>query len=418
MSVERVIETDVVVAGGGPAGMVLALMLSARGIRTVLLEQHPDFEREYRGEVLMPRFVQMMKQLGLFEFLETYPHLKLQGFEFFIGAKRITTIRVDQISPEAPFILWMPQTVMLNALHEKAKHFGAFQILFNAHASGLIREQGKVTGLLATVDHESTRILSKLVVGADGRSSTVRAQGGFDFEYLDHDFDILWFTIPKPAGYDDSVRAFITKKHNCLALPKLPHHLQCGILLRAGEYAEYRKKGIDFLKKDIHDTHPLFAEFADGLKDFSPFSLLAAKAERVRDWAQEGLLLVGDAAHTCSPAGAIGVSVAVATAIVAADIIHRGFQAGDLSKKTLDGVQKVRYAEVKEIQNIQNQAAHIVGRFSFLGRVWTALIAGLAAKTGLFVKFQRRLMVMREPLPIADDWRMALEKGKPTPTSR
>src|SRR5689334_159539 len=122
----KTLETDIVIAGGGPAGMMLALMLSARGIPTLVLEQHKDFEREYRGEVLMPRFTQMMKQLGLFSWLETYPHLKLQGFGFFLGEKKLVTLRADELSPEAPFMLWMPQTVMLNALHERCKTYSAF----------------------------------------------------------------------------------------------------------------------------------------------------------------------------------------------------------------------------------------------------------------------------------------------------
>lgn len=399
---------DVVVAGGGPAGMVAALLLAARGVRVTVLESHADFAREYRGEVLMPRFVQMMMRLGLFSHLEKYPHLKLEGFELFAGARRLTTLRAGRLSAEAPFMLWMPQAVMLNALLDKARAFPSFRILFNARVDDLVSEGGRVAGVLATVDGEKTRFDARLVVAADGRASLLRARGGFDFEYRDHDLDILWFTIPKPEGYGNTVRAFVTARHNCLALPKLPEHLQCGILLRAGEYAEYRKKGIAFLKKDLAGTHPLFRGFAESLEDFGPFSLLAAKAERVRDWAKEGLLLIGDAAHTCSPAGAVGVSVAVATAIVAADVVAEGFRTGDLSKKTLDRVQAARVRDVREIQAIQARATGVVGTFTPLGRLWTLAAAFLAARTGLFLHVQRRLMVMDAPLPVAADWNEAL----------
>ena len=97
-------EVEVCVAGAGPAGMILALLLAARGTRVLVLERHADFEREYRGEVLMPRFIQMMRQIGLFDFLLQSPHLKLDGFEMYIRRRLAAKIRVAEIAPEAPTI--------------------------------------------------------------------------------------------------------------------------------------------------------------------------------------------------------------------------------------------------------------------------------------------------------------------------
>jgi 2-polyprenyl-6-methoxyphenol hydroxylase-like FAD-dependent oxidoreductase len=194
-----------------------------------------------------------------------------------------------------------------------------FDLWFVSPVTELLRENGRVVGVHASRQGEAINVRAKVTVGADGRTSMVRKKGEFEPEYEDHDFDLLWFTIPKPDGWDNTVRAFISKNHNYLTLPKYPHHIQVGILMKTGEFPEYRKKGIEALRKELLEAHPILKDFAMSLKDFSPFVVLAAVAERMKEWAKDGVILIGDSAHTCSPAGAIGVSVAVGTSIVAAD---------------------------------------------------------------------------------------------------
>lgn len=380
--------------------MILALLLAYRGVRVTVLERGADFEREYRGEVLMPRFIQMARQIGLWDSLEKSPHLKLQGFELYLKQKHVATIGVSEISPAAPFILWMPQTIMLNALHALAVQKPHFSMYFNAHAEGLIEESGVVRGVKAFIAEEPAEIRARVTVGADGRTSVIRKKAALEYEYEEHHFDLIWFTIEKPAGYEDLVRAFISEKHNYLLLPKYPHHIQCGILVRRGEYARYRKEGIGALKKELMDASPILRAFAENLKDFEPFTILAAQANRLKDWAKDGLVMVGDAAHTCSPAGAIGVSVAAGTAIVAADVIEECLVKKDVSKDALSKIQRLRQEEVRMIQGIQARAARLVVPSGFWGKIVTAVAAVLLAKTGILRRTQRRLMVASKPLPI------------------
>jgi len=393
-------EVDVCIAGAGPAGMILGLLLSAQGARVLVLERHGNFEREYRGEVLMPRFMQMMRQIGLFDVLLQHPHLKLDGFKLYIRRRLAATIRVPELAKEAPFILWMPQPVMLNALHEQANASPTFALWFNAAVEEPLTDGPRVIGLRATVSGKPVRIGAKVSVGAEGRASVLRRRGGFELAFEDHDFDIIWFTIPKPEGYDNTVRAFLSANHNYLILPKYPHHIQCGLLIETGGYARYLTAGIGSLKRELLDAHPMFRAFAQGLTDFSPFNVLVARADRVKEWAKDGLLLVGDAAHTCSPAGAIGVSVAVGTAIVAADVIDDCLRTGDVSRRALGRVQALREPEVIEIQRIQRGFSGLVAAKHPLMKALLAAGVFLAANTGIFRRLQRKLMVMERPLPI------------------
>jgi 2-polyprenyl-6-methoxyphenol hydroxylase-like FAD-dependent oxidoreductase len=391
-------KTDVAIVGGGPAGMLLGLLLSQHGVKTLVLERHADFAREYRGEVLMPRFMQMMKEIGLFDTLLKYPHLKLNGFEFYVGGRHVTSIDISKLAPESPFILWMPQPVMLNALYQKAKESAAFDLWFQADALDLTEENHQTTGLVVKTKDRTLQVGAKVIVGADGRNSLIRRKGGFDLAYEDHDFDILWFTISKPEGFENNVRGFISLRHNYLILPKLPHHLQCGIMIEKNSYAKIKNAGIADLKKELLAAHPVFKDFATHLEDFHAFTLLPAKADRVREWAKDGLLLIGDAAHTCSPAGAIGVSVAVGTAIVASDVILKCVKAGNFSKSALSEVQKRREPDVKEIQSIQNRAAALVKPQPLLLKLLALIAIILLAKTPIFRRTQRRLLLMNKPL--------------------
>ncbi len=396
------IQKDVCIAGAGPAGMILGLLLAKQGLNVLVLEHHKDFSREYRGEVLMPRFTQMMRQIGLFDYLEKFPHLKLTDLEGFNNGRSFFKIGFSQIAPEAPFALWMPQTVLLEALHEKAKLFPNFELWFDARAEDTIEENGKCTGVTVTRGGEKMEVQAKVTVGADGRFSVIRKRGGFELADEDHKFDLIWFTLEKPADYNDKVQFHLSDACNYLILPKYPKHIQCGLVVEKGGYAKYAKQGIDSLRRILLNSNPMFHAFAESLKDFSPFSVLQAKIEFVKEWAKDGVALVGDSAHTCSPAGAVGVSVATATAIVAAEVIGNCFKKNDFSKAALGEIQKLREREVLHIQSRQKAFSGLLfTRTSGRRREIFLFAASLIARSGLLKEVQRDLFVMKEPLPVS-----------------
>jgi len=397
---EKIYRVDVCIVGAGPAGMILALLLAHQGIKVLVLESHHDFEREYRGEVLMPRFIQMMRQIGLLSYLEKYPHLKLKNFEFHYKDKILANLDFSGICPEAPCALWMPQTVMLKALHEKAATYPNFQLLFGVTVRDVIQEEGKIVGVMGARRAEQIEVRARVTVGSDGRVSAVRKAAEFKMEYEDYDFDVVWFTVKRHEHFENTVRAFFTPRRTYLVLPKYPDLFQCGILVGKGEFPMMREQGIAAMQDELLSAHPVLHDFARQLTDFEPFSVLQARVSYVQKWAKEGCLLIGDAAHTCSPAGAVGVSVAAATAIVAADVMIKGFKRGDLSLATLSKVQMLRGSDVQRIQ--ATQGAFTTAAFLKYPRLRPlALLSILTlARTGIMPKFFRRIAVMDQPLPI------------------
>jgi 2-polyprenyl-6-methoxyphenol hydroxylase-like FAD-dependent oxidoreductase len=274
---------------------------------------------------------------------------------------------------------------------------------FHAAAKSLLRENGRTTGVVVDKDGEEIQVKAQVTVGTDGRYSVLRRLGEFELEYEDYHFDIIWFVIPKSPGYDNQVRAFLSPGRNYLIAPKYPESIQCGLIVPTGEYARLRKEGVASIQKLIFEGHSLLHPFAQSLKDFSPFSVLQVRLDLIKDWAQDGLLLVGDSAHTCSPAGAIGVAVACATAIVAADVLHACFADSDFSAGALHRVQELCEAEVRKIHRIQKAFSRtLLTESKFLRRLLPWILPGIA-KLSLLPKIQRELVVLQTPLPISSD---------------
>ena len=379
--------------------MLLGLLLARRGIQTLVLERHDDFEREYRGEVLMPRFTQALRQVGLFEFLDGYPHTKLSRGELIYRNRVLATFDFAKLCPEAPFAIWMPQPTMLNALHDRAGTFPSFDLWFGASAEELVGDNDATTGVMVRRHGDKNHVRARITVGADGRTSRIRRLGEFEMEYEHHDFDVLWFSFPRPPERDDAVRFFLSNRQVFLVLPKHPDLIQVGMIVPKGEFSRYRDRGIESMREDLLLGPPIAHPFAEQLADFKPFFPLQARIALIKRWARDGLLLIGDAAHTCSPAGAVGVSVAIATAIVASDIIAEALGADDVSATRLDRVQELRIEDVRTIHRLQQR---LTSNFlpTGLRRHLLPILLPLFSRLGLVGRLQRRLLVAQEPLPI------------------
>lgn len=386
-------QTDICIVGGGPAGMILGLLLAQKGIDVTVLESHKDFEREYRGEVLMPRFIKAVTAAGIFDIIAREHHLKLNAIELFFKSHLLAGAVFAKICPEIPYAIWMPQPILLNALYKETRKYPNFKMRFSTIVRDLLSKDGTITGVVAEQQGEKVEISAKITVGADGRSSIVRKTGDFKLRYDFYNFDVVWFTIKHPKDYDQTVRAFFSPHHNYLILPKYPDAIQCGLFVPPGGFTKIRQDGVEKLRQELLSGHSLLHPFARTLEDFKPFHVLQARIDFVDEWARDGCVLIGDAAHTCSPAGAIGVAVATQTAIAAVPVLLDALQRKDYSAKSLGRIQAVREKDVISVHRIQAGFTNLVfSRFPGSKPLIMAVIF-LIGRLGFFVRLQRKLAV-------------------------
>jgi len=393
------------IVGGGPAGLMLGLLLAKRGADVLVLEGHETFDREFRGEVLQPSTSHLLDELGLLEYVLAEPHSLLEAGKVRLRGREVGEFSFKKISPEYPYAIWMPQPIFLAALLRKAEPFPSFKCWMGARVTKLIEEDGCVVGVRGLRHgNEPFEVRAEVVVGADGRYSGIAKLGGFTAEYERHDFDIVWFTIEQPPGWSSTLYVSLGQKVRGLMLPKYPHHIQAGIVLPAGGWRQWRNDGVAAVAERVRQFDPIFGGFADSLKDFTPFFPLEGLIRLVDDWARDGLLLIGDAAHTMSPAGAIGVNVALATAAVAAQELYPRLGRGPIPRTDLQRVQRLREADVRTLHRMQIQAQRVLLGQEKRNPVLNWLmpkVMPLVLQSPIMPRIQRRIFV-GAPLPPLD----------------
>ncbi|MGH6726113.1 MAG: FAD-dependent oxidoreductase [Pseudolabrys sp.] len=346
------IKTTCCIAGGGPAGMMLGFLLARAGVRTTILEKHGDFLRDFRGDTVHPSTLEMMHELGLLEEFLKLPHSEVDHISMQIGADTVN-IALIGLPTVCKYIAFMPQWDFLNFLAAHGKKYPAFDLRMRAEATDLIEEGGRVVGLRAMTDDGELEIRADLVVGCDGRHSTVRERAGFKSDDLGAPMDVMWFRIPRKDSDGEMVAGHIERGRMMIMLDR-GDNWQCAYVIPKGSIDKVKARGLDAFRATVSemalfDVHGRLGAIAiwDDVK------LLTVTVDILRRWYKPGLICIGDAAHAMSPIGGVGINLAVQDAVAAANILAEPLRRGAVTEETLKAIQRRREFPTRVTQRIQ-----------------------------------------------------------------
>ena len=346
------IETQCCVVGGGPAGMMLGYLLARAGVQTAVLEKHKDFLRDFRGDTVHPSTTQIMRDLGLLEDFLKLPHQKVYRVGGVFGGKEITIADLSGLRTPCPYVAFMPQWDFLNFLAAKGKALPALRVIMEADVTGLLREGGRIAGLRASTPDGPLEVRAALVVGADGRHSTVRANAGLIVEDLGAEIDVFWFRIGRREAVMEGVAMHARQGRFVITIDR-GDYFQCAYVLNKGGADEVRARGLEAFRADVATAVPEFAGRIGDVSGWDDVKLLSVSMDRLRKWSAPGLLCIGDAAHTMSPVGGVGINLAVQDAVAAANLLAAKLRSGTLTDADLTKVQARREWPARVVQAFQ-----------------------------------------------------------------
>lgn len=355
------ISTQCCIAGGGPAGLMLGLLLARAGVDTVVLEKHGDFFRDFRGDTIHPSTIDLIDQLALRERFDAIHQSHIHTLDIVVNGNRITPVDFSHLHGNNDYIALMPQWDFLSLIAEEGAKYPEFHLLMNTEATGILREHGHVTGVTAMTPDGTVDIAAKLTVAADGRDSAVRdAAEMIPVEY-GVAVDILWFRLPRTKVDPPDTLAYLDAESMLITIPREGYY-QAGMLIPKGEFPSIQGEGIPEFRERIIRAAPFLAEVVSSITDWDQVKLLTIQVNRLTQWWQDGLLCIGDAAHAMSPAFGVGINYAIQDAVAAANIVVDDLRAGAVPTKSLALVQNRRLRPVARMQPIQLRLHKVIAK--------------------------------------------------------
>lgn len=345
---------DVIVVGGGPAGMVFGSIAARAGLRVVLLEAAKDFNRAFRGDTLNPLALGLFEELVLAEEVLALPHSKVDTLRATAPGQPPFLLTYRRLRTRYPYIMIVSQTLLLEFLAAKAASYLSFDLRMRTRITSLIEEGGAVRGV--TYQHKDGRtgsIRAPLTIGADGRSSVTRDLSGLPTTNLTLlPTEVIWLTLPLESG--DPEKGLLSREDasNNIFLYRRPTEWQIGVTVQRGSYRELRAAGIDLFRTQVTRLLPEFAARISQV-EWNQTALLTVELKRAERWHRDGLLLIGDAAHVMSPLGGVGINLAIRDAVLAANAVIEPLRTGRLRERDLAEVQRRAGWDVRLIQGVQ-----------------------------------------------------------------
>ncbi|MCG2620591.1 FAD-dependent oxidoreductase [Arthrobacter sp. I2-34] len=351
--------TTCVVVGGGPAGMMLGLLLARAGIAVTVLEKHGDFLRDFRGDTVHPSTIRVLDELGLGEQFRGLPQSQLDSFG--IPGPNGSVVRIGdfgRLPPPYNYVAMIPQWDFLNFLAEAAGREPSFSLRMNTEATGLLFDNGRVAG----VSYRSTgpdggtgELRAHLTVACDGRHSVLRSVAGLRSREYPVPFDVWWFRLPRHPEEPGPLAGIVPAFRGREALVTLfrKDFFQIAYLTDKGSDARLRAEGVESFRRRVAAVRPDFADRTDAIRSMDDVHVLDVRLDRLRRWYRDGLLCIGDAAHAMSPAGGVGINLAIQDAVAAAAILAGPLRTGPVPVRKLAKVQWRRTMPTVLIQAFQ-----------------------------------------------------------------
>jgi 2-polyprenyl-6-methoxyphenol hydroxylase-like FAD-dependent oxidoreductase len=340
------------IAGGGPAGMMLGLLLARAGIKVLVLEKHRDFLRDFRGDSIHPSTLELLHELDLLDEFLKLPHQEVRRLRAQFGNALVPIVDFSGLPVRCPFLAMIPQWHFLNFIARQARRYPGFELLMQAEVAGLLRNEKSILGIEAMTAEGPLRVHADLVVGADGRHSTVREQAGLEIVDLGAPIDALWFRISRrPSDPSDTMARF--DRGSILVMLNRSEYWQCAFVIAKGSIDSIRRAGLQAFHSTLAGLMPFAADRMPEIASWDDVKLLTVQVNRLKTWFREGLLCIGDAAHAMSPVGGVGINLAIQDAVAAANLLAGPLRAGKPAIESLRAVQKRREFPTRLTQRFQ-----------------------------------------------------------------
>lgn len=334
MTGETTSRTTCCVVGGGPAGMILGLLLARAGVEVTVLEKHADFLRDFRGDTVHTSTLTLLDELGLWPRFEQLPYRPLTRARIQLDSGDVDFADMTRLHAPHPMVAMVPQWHLLDMLATAAREEPTFTLRMSTEVTGLVRSGDRVAGVRladraedGSLGPESV-LAADLVVASDGRDSRLRTDSGLPLYRYHVPLDVEWFRVPRHRDDPEGGLGRVGRGRFLVFLDRGDYY-QCALIIGKGTDARLRSGPVQGLRDLVAGMNPWMADRLDAISSWDEVKLLEVTLDRLKRWSTPGLLCIGDAAHAMSPVGGVGINLAIQDAVAAGRVLAGPLRAGD-----------------------------------------------------------------------------------------